>query len=145
MATGGEVKPSEEYESYWIWKEAPSKSGPTLGKWLIFQKVSKLDATWKEVSEAVGSGDLGATGAKVATMRDNQLAQDRNIKVICVYTSREDMDEVGLKLINLSTVRHTIRYKTDEATLAGVYQKTGFKKTTIRSLYWNNGKPFFTD
>ena len=55
------------------------------------------------------------------------------------------MDEVGLKLIRLPTVRHAIRYKTDEATLAGVYRSTGFKKTTIRVLHWNRGKPYFTD
>ena len=138
-------KPTSVYDSFWIWQDSPSSSGTTLGKWLIFKHVSKIDATWKEVSEAVGSGELGATGAKVSTMRKNEMASDQDVKVICVYTTKEDMDEVGLKLIRLSTVRQTIRYKTDEATLTGVYRKTGFNKTTIRVIHWNKGKPYFTD
>ena len=141
----GTQKPTAVFDSFWIWQDSPSTSGDTLGKWLVFKHVSKIDATWKEVSEAVGSGELGATGAKVSTMRKSELASDQNVKVICVYTTREDIDEVGLKLIRLSTVRQTIRYKTDEATLSGVYRCTGFKKTTIRVLQWNNGEPYFTD
>ena len=141
----GSQKPTSVYDSPWIWQDSPSSSGTTLGKWLIFKHVSKIDATWKEVSEAVASGELGATGAKVSTMRKSELATDENVKVICVYTTREDMDEVGLKLIRLTTVRQTIRYKTDEATRTGVYRNTGFKKSTIRALHWNSGKPYYTD
>lgn len=133
--------PSEVYDDYWIWESGPEKKGLTLGKWLIFKHKSAIDKTWETVRRAVASGELGATGAKVSTMRDNSNAWNPDMKVICVYTTAEDVDAVGLKLIPL--VRQTIRYKTDEATLAGVYANRGFTKTTCRTLEWNNGSPKF--
>ena len=69
---------------------------PTLGKWLIFKHISCIDQVWETTSQAVVSGELGATAAKVST---NPNYSDPNIKVICVYTTAENSDEVGMKLI----------------------------------------------
>ncbi len=108
-----------------------------------YRPVSKMDAVWEEVKEEVESGNLGAIAAKVSTMRPNSNATDSNTKVICVYSTEEDMDKVGLKLIKV--VKGTIRYKTDVSTLLGQYASRGSKKTTCRSLKWNDGAPIFGD
>ena len=96
------------------------------------------------IRKAVESGELGATGAKCSTAKDNPLKYPRNSNkgVICVYTSKETMDEVGFKLIRM--VKQDIRYKTDEATLKGEYIVTGYKKVTVKTIFWNDGEPGFT-
>ena len=145
MATGRE-KPSQTYDEFWIWQDAPESiadKGPSLGKWLVFRHVSKIDEMWEKIRKLVESGELGATGAKVATMKKNLNAADPNHKVICVYTTKEDVDEVGLKLIQV--VQNTIKYKTDEATLAGKYSWSEKGKVTCRTLEWNWGEPKFRD
>ena len=143
MATGGQ-QPSQTYDKFWIWQDAPESiadKGPTLGKWLVFRPVSKIDEMWEKIRKLVESGGLGATGAKVSTMMENPTAKDPS-KVICVYTTKEDVDEVGLKLIQV--VQNTIRYKTDKATLEGKYSWSKKGKVTCRTLEWNGGNPTFT-
>lgn len=141
-----EKKPSEIYDKLWIYQDAPESCenrGDTLGKWLIFKKTSKIDETWEEVRKLVESGELGATAAKVSTMKDNPNASNKRMKVICVYTTKEDIDDIGLKLIQV--IKHTIKYKTDEATLAGKYSWSNTGKPTCRTLEWNDGNPVFTN
>ena len=104
------TKPTEVFDSYWIYVNGPAHynaKGPTLGKWLIFKHISCIDQVWGTISQAVVSGELGATAAKVSTMKVNPNSSDPNIKVICVYTTAEDRNEVGMKLIPY--VRQTIR------------------------------------
>ena len=130
-----------------MWVEGPDEirsSQKTLGKWLVFKRSERLDETWHTIRKAVDSGELGATGAKCSTAKDNPLKYPRNSNkgVICVYTSEETMDEVGFKLIHM--VKQDIRYKTDEATLKGEYKVTGYKKVTVKTIFWNNGEPGFT-
>lgn len=141
--TKSRTKPSEEEDEYWIWQQAPlsESKGPTLGKWLVFKHKSVIDETWENIRSSVASGELGATTAKVSTMRPNPNASNPDIKVICVYTTAKDIDEVGMKLIPL--VRQTIRYKTDEATLSGLYINRGSSRTTCKTLEWNKGNPKF--
>ncbi len=103
------------------------------------------ESHWSGLRQAVQSGELGATGAKVSTRRPSPNSKNPNMHVICVYTTREEMDEVGLKLIHLPLVRHNIRYKTDEATLAGKYTCHGDGKVTCRTLNWNDGNTVFED
>lgn len=138
------LKPTEVYDDFWIWQDAPLSCrtrGPTLGKWLVFEHVSKIDEVWETIRLGVESGELMATGAKVSTMKPNPNSRDSKTKVICVYTTKEDMDDVGLKLIQL--VCHTIKYKTDEATVSGHYTCHGHGKVTCRTLEWNSGNPVF--
>ena len=143
-STRSRLQPSSTDSDYFIWQEAPaSYHRETLGKWLVFKHKSKIDETWETVRQAVASGELGATGAKVSTMKPNPTANNPDVSVICVYTTREDVDEVGLKLIQL--VRQKISYKTDEATLTGRYTVFGHAKVTCRTLQWNKGNPVFTD
>ncbi len=58
-----------------------------------------------------------------------------------VYTTQDAMDEVGLMLIH--KVQQTIRYKTEEAIIAGVYAHRGDKNVTSKALYWNRGDPSY--
>ena len=138
------VNPTTVTDAYWVWADGISSSQKTLGKWLVFKRFDKLDETWHMIQKAVESGQLGATGAKCSTAKDNSLCYPRNSNkgVICVYTSEETMDEVGFKLVHM--VKQTIRYKTDEATLQGMYRATGYKKVTIKTIFWNDGEPDFT-
>lgn len=98
------------------------------------------------IRKAVESGELGATGAKSSTALEDAscypMHPNTSVGVICVYTSEETMDEVGFKLVHM--VKQTIRYKTDEATLQGRYIATGYKKVTIKTIFWNDGEPAFT-
>ena len=86
---------------------------------MIFKHISCIDQVWETISQAVVSSELGATATIVSTMKVNPNSLDPNIKVICVYTTAEDRDEVGMKLIPY--VRETIQYKTDAETCAGRY------------------------
>lgn len=67
--------------------------------------------------------------------------QNSYLKVICVYTTEKDMDDVGLRLIQL--VKETIRYKKDQTTREGKYSGMGHGKVTCRTLLWNDGFPQF--
>lgn len=141
-----DTRPTTEYKAPWLWQDAPSRKGETLGKWLVFKSASKIDETWSVVKDAVASGELGATGCKVSTNKKDDTATKKDPSfVICVYTTAKDMDEVGMKLIQLPVVRQTIRYKTDEATLSGKYTCHGHGKVSCRVLYWNKGHPTFGD
>lgn len=90
------------------------------------------------------SGELGATSAKASTAAAATVGvaqAQRGQGVICVYTTENTIDEVGLKLIYL--VKHDIRYKTDEATLRRLYSYKGDQRITCRTIYWNGGDPSF--
>ena len=137
-------KPTEVYDEPWIYQKNPNRR-KSLGKWLVFKHITVIDKHWENIRRAVESGELGAEQAKVSTMADDDgpTDGDREMGVICVYTTKETMDDVGMKLIQL--VKQTIRYKTNEATLSGRYTCRGDGKVTCRTLSWNNGRPKFTE
>lgn len=111
----------------------------------------KHPVNWMKYGTSLGSVSRRrnlATGVRLLSallplrMHHTHMTPQHSPKgVICVYTTKEAIDEVGLLLIQ--NVRHTIRYKTDEATLKGLYAFKGHGKDTIRTLYWNDGKPSF--
>ena len=141
------VNPTTVTDDYWVWASPPAEvkaaRGRTLGKWLVFRDFDRLDETWQQIRKAVESGELGATGAKSSTARDKPSSKGQGTQsgVICVYTSENSMDEVGLKLIYM--VKHDIKYKTDAATLMGLYTSRGHGKVSCRTIYWNGGDPSF--
>ena len=91
------------------------------------------------IRKAVESGELDSTGAKCSTAKPDPLSHPRDSSegVIRVYTSEEMMDEVGFKLVHM--VKQDIRYKTDEATLQGRYNATGYTTVSLQVIYWNDG------
>ena len=136
------LDPSSVTDDYWVWTDCATVFGTTYGKWLVFGKEGKeLDGLWHTIHPLVRSGKLGATGAKCSTSLSNDTALDDGRGVICVYTTKEMRDEVGLKLVE--EVQQTIKYKSDEATRKGMYTSRGYKNTCEKTLYWNEGKASF--
>jgi hypothetical protein len=133
----------------WVYARPPQREllDKTYGKWLIFRPKASgaLDEIWHVIRQCVEAKEFGdgCTAAKCSTARENpdEAPLGSPNGVICVYTTKETIDEVGLLLIQ--KVRQTIRYKTDETTLKGLYAFKGHGKVTIRTLYWNDGKPSF--
>ena len=137
------LDPSSVTDDYWVWTDCPWAFGTTYGKWLVFRKKGKeLDSIWHTIHPLVRSGNLGATGAKCSTSLSTGPAVDNSRGVICVYTTKEMRDEVGLKLVE--EVQQTIRYKSDEVTLKGMYASRGHNNTCEKTLYWYKGKASFS-
>jgi hypothetical protein len=71
--------------------------------------------------------------AKVSTKHPDSMANH----VICVYTTKALMDEVGLQLIQI--VKQNLHYKTDAAT-GQVHTQQFEGKNFRRDLYWNKAR-----
>ena len=142
--------PSKVITDYWIHQSGPLpyNGESELGKWLVFCGEHFLDETWNKIALAVKSGDLHAIRAKVSTNHSVQQMNRKNSShVICVYTSRERMDDVGMRLIPF--VRRDLRYKTNEMTEQNIYYSGNgvgsvATKASEKTLYWNRGQPSTT-
>jgi len=95
-----EMKPSEEFDDYWIraqneHMDYPASDDWRSGKWLVFcRKGETLDAMWEKVVEALDAEKLGRI-AKVSTMKPNPHETSPKDGVICVYTySLDDLQDV---------------------------------------------------
>ena len=144
--TKNHLKPSEVQSVQWIYvKHGRDPDSQILGKWLVFKHYDEIDDTWEKIRTAILTDNLqGCTDAKCSTMRYNPSGGGpgpSTSAVICVYTCEHNMDDIGFKLIEL--VQQDIKYKTDEDTLNYNYAFVGGKKVTIKTIYWNNGKPSF--
>ena len=137
------AKPSEATLPYWVFTIAPTTTWPDIeaiyGKWLIFQPRNFIDATWRKVCDAIASGRLESPEAKCTTTAEHPERPKTNDHVICVYSSYEMIDVIGMQLVHL--VKMNIRFKTDEASYAGKYSHLKNGPTTMKTLYWNGGKP----
>src|SRR5260370_36560329 len=108
-----------------------------VGKWLIFVTAENVDNVWARIERATENSQLGIS-AKVSTAVPNGYGSSNH--VICVYTNDfRDKEEVGRALKALRQLRITgrIYYKTDQATLSGLYGSNGpfTKKKGRASLY----------
>lgn len=103
------------------------KATARSGKWLIFVSMRNVDEVWRKVKQATEEGRLGGD-AKVATMYPNPIAQDSNVKVICVYTydwqDKTDVYRVCNELLKIG-IKPPLGYKADSTTLEGKYAFTG--------------------
>ena len=126
-----DAKPSEVTDVYWIYAERKKGKYPKptsrSGKWLIFVDPKNVDEVWAKIKEAVEEGKLGDS-AKVATAKQNPLAEKSNAKVICVYTydwtDEKDVRRIREELRKLG-ITNKIPYKADEDTLSGKYRMKG--------------------
>ena len=155
MATAPEplvhvVEPTSVEDSFWVYAPLPGRQFGTTsneeelgyGKWLVFRSFCDLDATWAQVCAAIASGELNASAGRCSTKRYNPSSTGggpRTSGVICVYSTRETVEEVGGQLIQLA--QHDISYKTVEATKSGKYTHRGEKKVTEKTILWNEGSP----
>jgi len=139
MIRNGEgVIPSKTTQMYWIIEDAPGTNphdteDEKAGKWLIFQPLAEIDASWQKIRDATRSGTLGIS-AKVSTAKENPDSRDDR-KVIYVFTpdwsDEEDVMRVRNELRNLGFLDR-IGYKRNLETYAGQYSAKG-KKVTFYS------------
>ena len=153
------AKPGETYNAMWIQMELDEESetehtkkeklkddkSAIYGKWLVMKDIDKIDETWSQIVRAMINDELqGCQVCKCSTMFYNPSCSGpgpRTSTVICVYTCEHDMDAIGFKLVKV--VKQDIKYKTDAATEEYRYVHAGSGKCTIKTIYYNNGKPSF--
>lgn len=106
------------------------------GKWLVFVSRNEIDKTWRVLSSAVEGGRLPYP-AKVSTLRDNGLSDDKERHVICVYTHnflfRADVRECRRTLKEMG-FNDVLYYKPDIMTYKRIYRKTG--SSNNHRYYW---------
>jgi len=134
--------PSKTTAAPWIYAEGKGEGcyedGQTyVGKWLIFVPRESVDEVWKRVKRATEAGRLGIE-AKVSTSCPSGYKSTDH--VICVYTRDfRDKADVAKTLKGLREIglMGKLYYKTDQATLSGLYAKEGpfTKKKQRTSLY----------
>jgi hypothetical protein len=137
------LTPSIVTESEWVgvnsrrYKTHPRR---VYGKWLLFVDKKQLDSVWHRVAYDVENGNFGkgCTTAKCSTARETPNCTDSSKGVIVVYTTRSTVDHVGFKLSKLTGIPK-IFYKTEAATLAGIY--AGDPGCTTKTITYNNGIP----
>jgi hypothetical protein len=136
------LSPTKETTLHWIYAKGKGEGcyedGQTyVGKWLVFVPHASVDAVWEQIRTVTGKGQLGIS-AKVSTSRPSGYKSTEH--VICVYTddfrNKVNVGEVlrGLRKIGITG---KLYYKTDQATLSGVYAKEGpfTRKKQRASLY----------
>ena len=117
----------------WIWAyQLVRVKSIHSGKWLLFPDKKNVDEVWEKVKILLAANRLG-NGAKVSK------GKPANEHVVCIYN--KDFENVQDVFRVLVTIRRNrlqdtfINYKTDEATLEGVYktdeaaQRAGFDST----------------
>lgn len=99
------------------------KSGLLVGKWLIYERKERINATWNTIATHILKGELG-TSAKVSTAGQVGLTRDY---VICVYTKNyldsHDVGRVRQKLRELG-YNQKLYYKPDLYTYLNMYSNT---------------------
>ena len=137
------LTPSIVTESPWVdihSRKHKTHPNRVYGKWLLFVDKKQLDSVWHRVAYNVENGYFGkgCTTAKCSTAGESRYCSDSSEGVICVYTTRSTVNHVGFKLSKLTRIPK-IRYKTNAATLAGIY--AGDPGCTIKTITYNNGIP----
>lgn len=133
--------PTQTVDVYWIYtyysdyQFKKAKAERASGKWLIFEHISEVDATWKKIEIATLKGLLGPS-AKVSTAKSNPNAFDKTMKVICVYTedfnNKLDIDRIA-KAIRALGIENKLIYKLDRD--IGKYHKDGFTNLSQEVRY----------
>ena len=140
--------PTEIYDHFWVHVSTQRQYdvAPRIyGKWLIFRDFDKINELWWTIRTAVFTNYFyGWVFAKCSTMKYNPSQKGPGPCTTCVikvYTEEQNMEDVGFELVK--TAEQDIHYKLEEDTLANKYVHTGAGKTTIETIFWNNGKPSF--
>lgn len=132
-------KPSQESDEFWLTAKRLHGAYPEHtergGKWLLFVPTTDIDEVWARIHTATEEGLLGGE-SKVATARPSPLAQNPNIRLICVYTydsnDEADVKRVRAKLRDLGFTAK-ISYKEDQATREGKY--AGSNRGRVAKFY----------
>ncbi|GJJ67709.1 hypothetical protein EMPS_00055 [Entomortierella parvispora] len=131
--------PTQIFNDYWVWAQSLSKeyrSGPRVGKWMLFYSKAALDEKWAIVKHLTEQDELGGL-AKCSTAKENPNAKNSKAGVIIVYTydyqDQEDVYRVAVNLYQKLEYGRVMYYKTDDMTRAGLYAHTGSKVNHIYS------------
>ena len=107
-------------DDYWTYANAPGRSDliydpVTWGKWLIFVSPDHAQLWWEMVAASVMAGQLGPS-AKIP-------AECPHIPIVVYTCDWRDRDDVQRVLRELRRIgfKGRLTYKTDAATLRGVY------------------------
>ena len=99
------------------------------GKWLIYERRNSIDEVWNLLSSEIKTGRLPYE-AKVSTIKDNKLSDDKSLHVVCIYTHnflfREDVRTCRALLLEMG-FKGRLYYKPDIMTSKGMYRLTGSK------------------
>ena len=112
---------------------------------MVFRHFDELDRYWDMIRTAIFNYDMeGCTHAFCSTMRYNPTVcgpgPDKS-GVICVYTTKYDIDAIGFKLIEIA--QQDIKYKLDDDSRDFRYVHVGSGKVSIKTIHWNDGNPSF--
>ena len=123
--------PSQETVAYWTpavcsqsWERIEK---PSIGKFLVYKNIGKLDETWAKVVELMKTTEFSLS-SKSSTARENPTTTSVE-KVICIYTSdsehKKEIAAIAWKLHEAQIFTGPVlNYKEDSATLAGLYARS---------------------
>ena len=140
------MKPTQVYDAHFIFFTLLcAEINKFFGKWLVFKHWDEVDETWEMVRMAVAENNMqGSQHAAVTCKKYNPSMGGpgpNTVGVINVHTQEHDIDAIGFKLIEM--VKQDIKYKTDQASINGEYSFTGSRPVSLKTIYWNNGRPSF--
>ena len=121
------------------------KISDIFGKWMVFRHYDELDEMWEKICSAIASDELHeCILARCTTLKYDPTQEGpgpSTKSVISVYTEKHNIEDIGYKLIRI--VQNDIHYKTGEASKKNRYTHAGHGKVTIKTIFWNKGKPSF--
>lgn len=122
------MNPLDNHTSYWVYhrRENGDDQASIEGKWMLFYKVSELNAAWVKATKLYDANQLpGVVAMKCSTARENERALDNSTKVMIFYCggSEESIMCTGRVLISAMEYQppsgHFVYYKTDAQTWQG--------------------------
>ena len=112
---------------------------------MVFNHYDKIDETWMIIRTAILNYDMqGCAYASCSTMRYNPTVRGPGpdkAGVICVHTSKYDIDAIGFRLIEIA--QQDIKYKLGDDSRDNRYVHAGSGPVSIKTIYWNDGNPSF--
>ena len=112
---------------------------------MVFRHFDEIDRYWNMIRTAILNYDMGGcTHGFCSTMKYNPTVRGPGpdtVGVICVFTSKYDIDAIGFRLIEIA--QQDIMYKLDDESRDFHYVHVGSGPVSMKTIYWNNGKPSF--
>ena len=112
---------------------------------MVFRHYDEVDEMWEEIRTAIARDELqGCVLGRCTTMTYDPTQEGpgpSTTSVICVYTEEHNIDDIGFKPIEMA--KNDINYKTEECTRRRRYVHAGDGRVSIKTIYWNDGKPSF--
>ena len=112
---------------------------------MVFRHFDEIDQYWDMIRTAIFNYDMeGCKSAYCSTMKYDPTLHGPGpdtVGVICVYTSKYDIDAIGFRLIEIA--QQDIKYKLDDDSRDYRYVHAGSGHVSMKTIFWNNGKPSF--